>query len=78
MVPFLGFNPAETTSARPSQGGSQAQPKPSSVKAPVVEAECEENPAPEMRQEDQSAGNRYQKQTWQKAHAAQCQIPEAL
>ena len=78
MVPFLGFNPAEITLARPLQGGSQAQPKPSSVKAPVVEAECEENPAPEMRQEDQSAGNRYQKQTWQKAHAAQCQIPEAL
>ena len=39
MVPFLGFNLAETTLARPPRGGAQAQQKPNSVKAPVVEAE---------------------------------------
>ena len=42
MVPFLGFNLAETTSARPLQGG-QAQQEPNSAKAPTVEAEREEN-----------------------------------
>ncbi|XP_040121259.1 cytochrome c oxidase subunit 7A2, mitochondrial-like [Oryx dammah] len=39
MVPFLGFNLAETTSALPPRGGAQAQQKPNSVKAPTVEAE---------------------------------------
>ena len=42
IVPFLKFNLAGITSA---QGGGQAQQKPNSAKAPVVEAECEENPA---------------------------------
>ena len=39
MVPFLRFNLAETTSARPPRGGAQAQQKPNSAKAPAVEAE---------------------------------------
>ena len=41
MVPWLGFNLAETTSAqkRPSAAGAQLS------EAPVVEAESEENPA---------------------------------
>ena len=42
MVPFLGFNLAETTSVWPPQGGGHAQQEPNSVKAPVVEEE--ENP----------------------------------
>ena len=45
MVLFLGFNLPETTSVWPPQGGNQAQQEPKSVKAPVVEAEHEENPA---------------------------------
>ena len=44
MVPWLVFNLAETTMARPLQGGSQAQQKPNWAKAPTVEAEHEENP----------------------------------
>ena len=44
MVPFLGFNLAETTSAQPLQRGTQAQQEPNSVKATPVEAEREENP----------------------------------
>ena len=56
MVPFLGFNLAETTSAPPPQGRDQAQQKPN-WKAPVVEAECEENPAQGKWQEAQRAGN---------------------
>ena len=45
IVPFLGFNLAETTSAQPLQGRGQTQQKPNSAKAPAVEAEREENPA---------------------------------
>ena len=45
MVPFLKFNPAETTSAWALQGRGQVQQKPNSVKGPVVEAEHEENPS---------------------------------
>ena len=45
MVPFLGFNLAEITLAQPLQGGGQTQQKPNYAKAPVVEAEHEENPA---------------------------------
>ena len=54
MVPFLGFNLVEITSA---QGRGQAQQKPNSAKTPVVEAECEENPAQWKWQEAQHAGN---------------------
>ena len=75
MVPFLGFNLAETTSAWPSQEGSQAQQEPNLAKAPVVEAECKENPV----QEAQGAENLdSEKRAQQKAHAAQSQIPEDL
>ena len=45
MVPFLGFNLAEITLAQPLQGRGQTQQKPNYAKAPVVEAEHEENPA---------------------------------
>ena len=45
MVPFLGLNLAETTSAWPPQGGGQAQQEPNPGKAAIVEAEHEENPA---------------------------------
>ena len=56
-----------------------AQQEPDSVKAPAVEAEHEENPAQGKRQEAQHAGNwDSEKQTQQKAHAAQFQIPEDL
>ena len=45
----------------------------------MVEAEHEENPAQEKRQEAHRARNRdSDKQTQQKAHAAQSQIPEDL
>ena len=39
MVPFLGSNLAEITSAWSPRGRGQAQQKPNSAKAPVVEAE---------------------------------------
>ena len=39
MVPFLGFNLAGTTLAWPPRGQGQAQQKPNSAEAPVVEAE---------------------------------------
>ena len=45
MVPFLEFNPAETTSAWALQGRGQVQQKPNSVKVPMVEAQRKENPA---------------------------------
>ena len=58
MVLFLGFNLAETALApRLLQGRSQAQQKPNSMKAHVVEAEHEENPAQWKWQEASSAGN---------------------
>ena len=73
MVIFLGFNLAETTLARPR---GQAQQKPNFRKAPVVEDECEENPA---QWKAHHAGNRgSEKPTQQKAHAAQPQILEDL
>ena len=66
---------AETTSARPTQGGDQAQQEPNSAKAPRVEAEREENPVQEARRAgDQDS----KKQTQKKAHAAQPEIPEDL
>ena len=79
MVPFLGFNLAETTSAWPSQEGSQAQQEPNLAKAPVVDAECKENPVQRKWQEAQGAEN-LDSEKWaqQKAHAAQSQIPEDL
>ena len=55
MVPWLGFNLAETTSVPPPQGGGQEQQEPNSAKAPTVEVEREENP---------EQGN------WQEAHRA--------
>ena len=45
MVLFLGFNLAETTLAKPPRGGSEVQQEPNAANDPVVEAECEENPA---------------------------------
>ena len=79
MVPWLWFNVTETTLARPAQGGGQAQQEPSLVKAPVVGAECKENPVQGKWQEAQHAGNwDSEKQTQQKAHAAQSQIPEDI
>ena len=58
MVPFLGFNLAETTSAWPPWDRGQAQQKPNSGKAPAVEAEHEENPAKWKQQEAQHTGIR--------------------
>ena len=79
MVPWLRFNLAETTSAWPPRGGGQAQQKPNSVKAPVVEAECKENPVQGKWQEVLHAGNcDSKKQTQQIAHVVQSQIPEDL
>ena len=79
MVLWLQFNLAETTLAQPPQGGGQAQQEPNLAKAPVVEAEHEENPAQEKWQEAQHAGNQDSKKpTQQKAHMAQSQIPEDL
>ena len=79
MVPFLALNLDETTLAWPLQGGSQAQQEPNSGKAPMVEAEHEENPPQGKGQEAQHAGNwNIEKQAQQKVHAAQCQIPEDL
>ena len=79
MVPFLGFNLAETALAQTPQGGGQALQEPNSAKAPAVEAECKENPVQGKWQEDQHAGNwGSKKQTQQKAHEAQPQILEDL
>ena len=72
MVPCLGFNLAETNSARkgPSTAGAQLSD------APAVEAEREENPAQGTAH---CAGNQdSEKRIQQKAHAAQSQIPEDL
>ena len=56
---------------RPNTAGAQLS------EAPVVEVEREENPAQEKWQEAHRAGNQdREKQTQQKAHAAQSQIPE--
>ena len=75
MVPWLGFNLAETTSLwkRPSTAGAQLS------KTPSVEAECKENPVQRKWQEAQGAEN-LDSEKWaqQKAHAAQSQIPEDL
>ena len=57
MVLWLGFNLAETTSARPLRGG-QAQQEPNLVKSPLVEAEGKENPARGEWQEAHHDGNR--------------------
>ena len=57
LVPWLRFNLAETTLARPLQGRGQTQQKPNPAKAPVVEAEHKENPAQWKWQEAQCAGN---------------------
>ena len=57
MVWWLEFNLAETTSAQLPQGGGQAQHKPNLAKAPVVEDECEENPAQRKWQEAQRSRN---------------------
>ena len=77
MVPWLWFNLAETTSARPQQGGSQEQQEPNLAKAPGVEAEHEENPAQGKWQEAQHDENwDSEKRTQQKAFRAQSQIPE--
>ena len=55
---FLEFNLAKTTSVQPARGRDQAQQKPNSVKAPIVEAECKENPVQWKWQEAQHARNR--------------------
>ena len=63
----------------PPQGGGQATQEPNSVKAPAVEAECEENPAQGKWQEAQRAENQdNRKQTQPKAHMSLSQIPEDL
>ena len=54
---FLRFILAETAVAWPPWGRGQAHQKPNSVKAPVVEAECKEDPAQGKWQEAQCAGN---------------------
>ena len=75
LVRFLGFNPAEATSAQSPQGGGQAQQKPNS--APVVEVEYQENPAQgEVTRSPACWKLGQQKQTQQKAQRAQSQIAE--
>ena len=44
MVPFLEFNLAEMTLAQPLRSWGQAQQRPNSAKAHMVEAELKENP----------------------------------
>ena len=79
MVPFLGFNLTETALAWSPQGRGQAQQEPNSAKAPMVKAKREENRVQGKWQEAQCAGNwDRKKQTQQKAHVAQPQIPENL
>ena len=79
MVPFLGFNLTETALAWPLQGRGQAQQEPNSAKAPMVKAKREENWVQGKWQEAQCAGNwDSKKQTQQKVHVAQPQIPENL
>ena len=57
----------------------QGQQEPNLVKAPMVEAEHEENSAQGKWQEAHHAGNGdSEKQSQQKAHSAQAQIPEDL
>ena len=71
MVPWLGFNLAETTSAqkRPSTAGAQLR------ESPTLEGK-QRNPA---QGKAHCAGNLdSEKRTQQKAHAAQSQIPEDL
>ena len=59
-----------STQKRPSTAEAQLS------EAPAVEADCKGNPAQEQAHR---AGNRdSEKQTQQKAHAAQSQIPEDL
>ena len=72
MVLWLGCNLAETTSMWKKPGTAGAQLR----EAPTVEVEREENPA---QGKAHRAGNQdREKQTQQKAHAAQSQIPEDL
>ena len=78
MVPFLRFNLAKKTSVQSLQGGGQTLQEPNSVKAPAVEAECEENLA-QRKWQAQHAGNwQSEKQAPQKAHTAKSQILEDL
>ena len=79
MVLWLRFNLAETTSVWPPQGGCQAQQEPNSAKAPVVEAELEENPEQGNWQEAHRVGDQdSEKRIQQKVHTVQPQIPEDL
>lgn len=78
MVPWLGFNLAETTLALPPQGRDQAQHKPNSVKAPEVEAECEETPAEWKWQEAYRAGNQDSKNKLGRKLTQLSQTPEDL
>ena len=79
MVPFVRFNLAETTSSRPHEEETMHSRNPTLNEAPMAEAEQEENPAQGKWQEAQSTGNwDSEKQTQQKAHVTQSQIPEDL
>ena len=72
MVLWLGCNLAETTSMWKKPGTAGAQLR----EAPTVEVEREENPP---QGKAHHAGNQdSEKQTQQKGHAAQSQIPENL
>ena len=63
----------------PCKEEAKAQQEPNSGKAPMVEAEHEENPPQGKGQEAQHAGNwNIENQAQQKVHAAQSQIPEDL
>ena len=77
MVLWLRFNLAEATSAGLLQGEGQAQQKPNSAKALVVEAERKGSPGQGKWQEAQHTRNwDSEKQTRQKAHVAQSRIAE--
>ena len=70
-MPWLGDNLAENLRVKgPSTAGAQLS------KAPAVEAECEENP--EQGKAHHAGNQDSEKQTQQKARAAQSQIPEDL
>ena len=75
---FLGFNLVETTSAQPQRGGGQTQQKPNSAKLLLwkLNVKKPQHSGSDKKPACWKLGQ--QKQTRQKAHTAQSQIPEDL
>ena len=78
MVPWLRFNLIEKPPLSPSEVEDKHNRKPNWAKAPVVEAGREENPARGSDKKPSILEMVTAKQTQQKAHTAQSQIPENL